>query len=502
MTYVLVYQLSNIILKNDGAYTLDHDFLFPDRPGVIARASVALTFDPEWQPQTSVSSRHTVEQLRPGHGLVLTIPLRFSGASVPVALATNLPPEIVRALWSLLFVPIVVLAWVFAREHWYGRFAPLHTHVDEAWMREHILKHPAEVVAAAWDNHIESAEVVALIARLVAEKKLQSGAKNKSMSLHLAVDRATLDGYERALVDGLFFQKRTDTSTELIQRHYSKTGFNPAELIRAGLKARAAEILPPGRAPWSVPFVATILYFAGTALVGRDWQSGRTSTSVAAWFVFGALPLILVARRQGLRFRANIQWRAQRAFFTLIPAALAIGATALYLWRWADSGVEPATNSLVVGVVMLALSVLVAGVGALKTTQHRAAVAFRKMLASGREFFVVELAKQRPALRDEWFPWVLAFGLGKQMDDWSAQRASGPSTTGFSGKGSSSSSLGSGDNGSSGSWTGLAGGRSGGGGGGASWGAAVVAAGRHRAKMRGCPPPTRPSRPYPPGRWP
>ncbi len=175
----------------------------------------------------------------PGQGLVLTIPLRYTGAGAPAALATNLPRGIIRALWSLLIVPIVVIGWVFARERWYGRFAPLHTQVDEAWIREHIVKHPAEVVAAAWDNHIESAEVVALIARLVAEGKLQGGAKNKSMSLHLAVDRETLDGYERALVDGLFFQKRTDTSTELVQRHYSKKGFDPAGLIRAGLKARA-----------------------------------------------------------------------------------------------------------------------------------------------------------------------------------------------------------------------------------------------------------------------
>src|SRR5215203_5978703 len=145
-------------------------------------------------------------------------------------------------------------------------FAPLHRQVDEAWIRDHIVTHPAEVVAAAWDNHIESAEVVALIARLVAEGKLTSGGKGKSMSLHLAADRETLDGYERALVDGLFFDKRVDTSTELIQRHYRKTGFDPAGLIREGLKARAETILPTGRKPYRVAYVATILYLGGAAL--------------------------------------------------------------------------------------------------------------------------------------------------------------------------------------------------------------------------------------------
>ena len=351
LTYVLLYQLSNIVLKDGDDYKLDHDFLFPEREGVINRASVALTFDPEWQPQTSVQSRYTAEQLPKGRGLVLTIPLRYTGAGVPVALATNLPPGIIRALWSLLVVPIVVIGWVFARERWYGRFAPLNTQVDEAWIREHIVKHPAEVVAAAWDNHIESAEVVALIARLVAEGKLQGGARNKSMSLHLAVDRETLDGYERALVDGLFFEKRTDTSTELVQRHYRKKGFDPAGLIRAGLKARAETILPPGRKPWRVPYVATILYLGGAALIAREWQSGRITTFVAALFALGALPLMLVARQLGLRFHANIQWGPTKAFSTFIPADVAMGAAALYLWRWADSGVVPVSDGFVVGVV-------------------------------------------------------------------------------------------------------------------------------------------------------
>ena len=474
LTYVLLYQLSNIVLKDGEDYTLDHDFLFPDRDGTINRASVALTFDAEWQPRTSVRSTYTAEQLAPGEGLVLTIPLSYTGAGVPMALATNLPRGTIRALWLLFAVPIVVIGWVFSRERWYGRFAPLNTQVDEAWIREHIVSHPAEVVAAAWDNRIESAEVVALIARLVAEGKLTSSGK-KSMSLHLAVDRDTLDGYERALVDGLFFEKRIDTSTELVQRHYRKTGFDPAGLIRKGVQARAETILPPGRKPWRFPYVATILYLGGAALVGREWQSGRITTTALCLFAFGALPLMLVARHRGLRFHANIQWGAAKAFSTFIPAGVALGAAALYLWRWSDSGVVPVSDGFVAGVVMVALSVFFAGVGALKSTQHRAAIAFRKKLASGREFFVAELAKDSPALRDEWFPWVLAFGLGKEMDSWSAQRTNSNSTTRSTGGRTSAGSLTSGGSSSTpGTWTGFGLGRSGGGGGGASWGTAAA----------------------------
>ncbi|MGE3488682.1 MAG: DUF2207 domain-containing protein [Vicinamibacterales bacterium] len=472
-TYVIRYQLSNILLVNGDDYTLDHDFLFPDRQGVIARASVALTFDPAWQPQSEVKSVYTAERVPPGQGLVLRIPLRYAGAGAPVARDTTLPSAIVRALWSLLLIPLVVVGWVLARERRNGRFAPLHARVDEAWIREHILKHPAEVVAAAWDNEIKSAEVVALIARLVAEGKLKSATtKKKSMTLHLATDRDKFDGYERALVDGLFFQKRTETSTEGIQKHYKKTGFDPAGLIRSGLKERAEAILPPGQKPRSVPYVATLLYFAGGFLIWREWMNGYISTPVWLVLAFGVLPFILAARQLGLRFRANIQWGPAKALWTLLPVALAMGLAALYLFRWADSGVEPASDGFIVGVVMLALSVLFAGVGALKSTQHRAALAFRKTLASGREFFIAELAKERPALRDEWFPWVLAFGLGKQMDDWSAHREG---ETGALASAISPGSFSSGNSGSSpGTWTGFAGGRSGGAGSGAAWSTAVA----------------------------
>ena len=475
ITYVLLYQFSNIVLKNGDDYTLDHDFLFPERDGVIARASVTLTFDPEWQPQTTVRDRYAAEQLRPGQGLVLKIPLRFAGAAAPVALDTNLPRGIVRALWSLLAVPIIVIAWVFGRERWYGRFAPLQTPIDEAWIREHIVKHPAEVVAAAWDTNIESAEVVALIARLVAEGKLKSDATRNSMSLHLDVNRGTLEGYERALIDALFPGDSTHTSTEIVRRHYRKKGFNPSDVIRDGLKARAAAILPPGRTPWSVPFLATVVYAGAVVLLGREWLNGRISTNVAAFFLIGVLPVILFVRREGLRFRANIQWGPRKALSTLLPAAAVIAAAAFYLWRWADSGFVPASDSLALGIVLSALSVLLAGVGALKSAQHRAALAFRKKLASGREFFIAELAKEQPALRDEWFPWVLAFGLGKQMDDWSAART-GTRSTRRSSRSASAGSFGSGGSSgsASGGWTGFAGGRSGGGGGGASWGTAAA----------------------------
>ena len=46
------------------------------------------------------------------------------------------------------------------------------------------------------------------------------------------MDRDKLNGYERALVDGLFFGHRTETSTKEVPPHYKSNGFDPAKVIK------------------------------------------------------------------------------------------------------------------------------------------------------------------------------------------------------------------------------------------------------------------------------
>ncbi len=122
--------------------------------------------------------------------------------------------------------------------------------------------------------------------------------------------------------------------------------------------------------------------------------------------------------------------------------------------------------------VAVALACIHSVINALKSRRSREAIAFRKALAAGRAFFVKELRKEQPALRDEWYPWLLAFELGKQVDEWSTGRASTGAQSSGSPFGSSHSTSHS-PSSSSGRWTGFGGGRSGGAGGGASWQAAA-----------------------------
>jgi uncharacterized membrane protein YgcG len=316
-----------------------------------------------------------------------------------------------------------------------------------------------------------SAEVVALIARLSAEGKLTSSVSGGTMKLRLNADRDTLDRHERTLVDGLFFNNRTTTNKELVAEHYKDTGYNPASAIAPELKARVDEALPPGRPPARFGFVFHLLWLAAVALLVREHFVDGVDAApafIAAGIFF---VLLIVGTAVGTTFRANIHWRRRAALACLIPGFLAVGGTAVFLWNYVRPTGIDASATFAYAVAAFALAVLGASLETMKTRQHRAAVAFRKRLAAARLYFTRELEKPAPALRDEWTPWMLAFGLGNDIDRWSVRRADRDDrSASFSGADSVSTSA---SSSVPASFTGFGGGRSGGAGASGSWAAAA-----------------------------
>jgi len=92
-------------------------------------------------------------------------------------------------------------------------------------------------------------------------------------------------------------------------------------------------------------------------------------------------------------------------------------------------------------------------------------IALKKRLAAARRYFIEQLKLSKPQLKDEWLPYLIAFGVGPHVDRWF--RAYGGSTN----TGVSDSALGS-SGGSTGGWTG-GGGKFGGAGATGSWASAI-----------------------------
>jgi hypothetical protein len=426
---------------------------------------------------TDIHPVYTVGALPPGRSFALNLLLRHTGARRPATLDLSRPPEIQLAVATVLFFTCVAVAWFFVREGSYGRFAPLATEqIDEGWLNQRILKHPAEVVGAAWDGSIGAHEVVALITRMVSEGKLESVVEGQgtqaSMTLRLKVDRSSLEGHEGTLVSWLFFDDSSETSTERVKDHYREQGFNPANEIRPELEARVQDLVPDGEKPRSFRIESVLLFLLGLgALLLAWWVGGFPKTGVLL-LELGALVVAGIGWMAGAIFRGNLQWGRTAALVCLIPALTLGTATAIFLWFYVGAGLVELSAEALVGIVAITLALTNASVNALRSRESREGIALRKTLTAGREFFVAQLRKARPAVRDEWYPWLLAFGLARQVDDWSAERAQKKDTDTVDDDRWSRDSISTAPPVQQ-PWTGFAGGRSGGAGASGSWVAAA-----------------------------
>jgi uncharacterized membrane protein YgcG len=469
LTYALHYKLSGILLKEDKQYRIDHDFAFPDRPGPIERFTLNLDFDPVWQPVGKYQNRYSTGPLEPGESFVVNIPLRYSGSVAPTAIDTRRRPEIVVAVMALLGIFALLVLVFLMRERSLGRLARVDSiGIDSAWIENNILTYPAEVVGAAWDGRIGASEVVALIARMTAEGKLESKVEGpNSMRLSLKVDRDKLNGHERALVDGLFFGHGTETSTKEVRQHYKSSGFDPALVIKPQLDNHVKMVLPPGDAR-ARHWASVVLYVLGLALLAFSSYSEPVLVSGAVAVAMILLFLVAILQIPGWLFRSRIDWGLKAAAFLLIPASVVSFGTAVFLWWYAGAGEVDLPWTMIGALTVLALVISNASINGMKSRQSSAAIAFRKRLARGRSFFLKELEKPQPNLRDGWYPWLLAFGLGKQVDVWSSRHTS-TTTSASTSDHSSSSSSSSTDTG----WSG-GGGLSGGAGASGTWAAAAA----------------------------
>ncbi len=417
ITYELDYTLSNILVTAGDAYQLDHDFAFPDRAGVIESFSLAFTAADVWKSATPLPVQLQRTNIPPGESVVVTIPLQYTATGRPAGVARGLPLA-TRILLALIAVAVVgaMVRRFFAGEMARGRFEPIvpPEAVDQAWLDLHVFNMPPEVVGAAWDNTTSAPEVAAMIARMVQEGKLASRVESKKrkdvLQLELKVPRADLSGDERKLVDALFESGEQQTDTERIKQRYKKSGFDPAKLISPDIKKQINALTPNRQAAinWGRVManaaVGVVVVAAGVAALRFAGGSAVTVAPIVV-AVLGVIALGLAAAYRGAVVDTRRKARLVSVFLLLAVAPI-LALPAYVGWLF--------VLSLVVMVLGIAFLVLRAA----RTREAPERLELRRKLAAGRAFFVRELQKPQPKLDDAWFPYLLAFGLGKHIDKW------------------------------------------------------------------------------------
>ena len=489
--YEIVYTISGALVAEDepNAYRLNHDLAFPDRDGVIEKFTATLELAPAWN-ATDLPRTLERENLAPGHSVFVTASLMYAAAGTPSA-AARLPeqpsttslPVLRYALTILVVIVTLLLFFEWLRsERSRGRFEPTLSpdEIDEAWLANNIFNLKPELVGAAWDRNTSTAEVAALIARLVQEGKLSSTVtrqgwgpfKRDNLHLTLQQPRDRFESYEARLIAGLFINDATSIDTDTLRAHYKTSGFNPSGLIEAPIARKLPAIFKtrsPVRA-WRKWTTAALL-LAGATLSVIGWIRAPDESLPTVLLVAPLAVLYVIGIILAFGYHNSTHALRGRAVRALIPPMLiVIGLAWLQI-----GGVVPLTSLQLLGVTLVALGALNSLFNAMHGRDTPEGLQLRRKLGSAREYFERELAAEQPRLRDEWFPYLLAFGLGPRIERWFKSFGSNAASS-VALTTSSNSSSGT-PTGSSG-WTG-GGGTFGGAGASASWASAVagVAAG-------------------------
>lgn len=475
ITYELEYAYENVVRPQQDAFVLRHNFAFADRSGNIKRFTLRLSLDSAWQPSATFAGSWEARDLPPGEGFVVETPLQWAGQGAPEVDVGAGPVE--RALLAL--VPLLIIGSLarrlLTRERSLGRLDGLPVvDVNDAWLSEHVFVHLPEVVGAAWDNSTNATEVAAVLARFVSEGRMRSEVQpagrfgSPVLSLELLVDRDRFHGYERQLVDALFASGDRHTDTGKIRKRYKATGFDPAEKINKPLKEMVAALVPGTKAskPSALP---TFLGFVGAVLVIGVGISHEPADAPVA-IILGGLTFVcyLISLGGAAAWRNRVHRVRGTAWFFVVPLGIAIAAFLGVL----GSGLPVGTHALAgIALMIVALANSVLHQARSRETPDR--IAFRRRLAAAREYFAAELQRPQPRMKDEWFPYLIAFGLGQNMDKWFRAFAGESAASSVGTIASHSSGSGTGNSGSGG-WSGFGGGGGfSGGGASASWAAAA-----------------------------
>lgn len=498
IVYVLDYTLSRILeARDDGTYLLNHDFAFPDREGVIENVIVNLAIGSQWQPIDVIPGTVTRKGLGSGETLIVTAFMRHAGTSLPAGVW--FPPSS-RQRTAILFVvlsAIGILSIVFVyREGVLGRFRalPSQSLIDEAWLQANLLRFLPEEAGAAWDGYIGAPEVAAIMARLVAEGKLFTELKKekflflKTSTLKMRLTQAGQRGkrsYEATLMQKFFFQNRKETDTEAIRKHYKRSGFDPAAEIRKELETalrRHPDLAETRPVPPRAPILVMLVLSAVVAMVALPNQPDPVTAALVILALCAVASVISAGLAAVWREALSLLWLG--APFWLLPALAPTITLAAVSFSDTLAPLFRPQLSLLLGLGGLGVAVFANALRSATSRDTPDRLVTRQALGAARRYFRDELKKPEPRLRDEWFPYAVAFGLGSWAERWFDRF--GPEQQSI---GRSSSSVGSSSGGSSsstgstsvGGWTG-GGGKFGGGGAGGSWVAAVggVAAGVSR----------------------
>ena len=183
--------------------------------------------------------------------------------------------------------------------------------------------------------------------------------------------------------------------------------------MSAGVGQLARALAPPGprRSAW--PWLAAVGFLAAAALLGWAAVASGEEPLGVVFPALAGLGLFLVASFGASAFGRAVTGHAWRAPVAAGPLVLWAAGVGWLAWGGAGaSGWTVAAQATLWGAALLAVA------GTARTPLSQKAVAVRKRFAAARRHFQRELRRPEPRLQEAWIPYLLAFGLGPDLDRW------------------------------------------------------------------------------------
>jgi uncharacterized membrane protein YgcG len=427
LTYEIAYELADILFALRGGpgkrYLLNHDFAFPDRPGMIQQFRVDLEVDPEWRLIDDLPARITAQNLVSGESVIVRRELEFVGANAPRA-SYEAPAPWSRFLTIALIVAgIPVLFFRFyLGERARGRFARPDESIDHAWLERHILSELPEVVGYMYDNASGPPEVAAVLARMTQQGIITSRVVPRrfrapllEMTFHPA-DR-DMTTQEQKLVHLFFIDRRkpNETDTDRVRKYYRTRGFNPGESIENALAAQAARnrAWTDETAPGNERQQKRTVAFAFGLLIAGCFFGFPSFWLMLYMAVLGGIACAL-GRFLATRSAERLSGLGVRWFAAAVPTLLA-GWLLTSIARRDVSRVRELPLLLAAAFVLTVYSFVMSGA---RSKASREKLLLRSRISMARDWFRKQLRQRNPELRDEWMPYLLALGLGRNVERW------------------------------------------------------------------------------------
>lgn len=456
LTYVLEYRLTEILQPTRDGFRLNHDFAMLDRDGMIETLDLTLSWDPVWNPKDEVTSSMSKHGLAPGDGLLVSAEFVHSGDALPSAVHYPRPTWIINLFYLLTAMGVASL-WRHFKSHDEptGRWPGLGNSPEitaetvsaalDGWQPEEL--------GALWDQTIGSAEVAAVISRMVGEGKLASTVEDRGffrrrvLALERLRVRGAFEGYDRKLINKLFFNRRKNVDTLALRKHYRNKGLDLVKLIKSPIESALRNklgtldervVVPRKRTAWLV--YGSIAAGVVDLIVRRDEIFGATVHVLL--FLYLAVTLFAIylpSLGHASRLKKRVDSAAWHARALILAPVLMVGL--FWVARSLFAGVSPSLDVSIFGSVSLALWICALSSSLFNGARTRLTpqgVTFRRKFSKIRCWMAQQLRRSEPELKDEWFPHLVAFGLDHRVDKWFKTFAGTPTTASMSGITSSS----------------------------------------------------------------